>query len=159
MTTTTSTAERDGVGTGNVLAKIELFRGISQRELARLESLARPRSYEQGQIIVEEGSSGIALFVIRSGKVRVTQRGAGGAEREIRTIGPGGSFGEMALFNNRPRSATITAVEPTECLALHQFDFLDELRKSPEIAVRLLDTISQRLIDAERKLRDLEAKG
>ena len=139
------------IGTGAVLGKMDLFRGISQRELGRLEKLARPRSYEAGQMIVEEGTSGIALFVIRSGKVRVTQKTADGSEREIRTIGPGGAFGEMALFNSRPRSATITAVEPTECLAVHQFDFLDELRKSPEIAIRLLDTLSQRLIDAERR--------
>lgn len=147
-----NSATIDGtIGSGAVLGKIDLFRGISDRELARLEKLARPRSYEPGQIIVEEGSSGVALFVIRSGKVRVTQRTPDGQQREIRTIGAGGSFGEMALFNNRPRSATITAVEQTECLALHQFDFLDELRKSPEIAIRLLDTISQRLVDAERR--------
>ena len=139
------------IGSGAILEKMELFRGIGERELGRLEKLARPRSYEPGQMIVEEGTSGIALFVIKSGKVRVTQRASDGSEREIRTIGPGGSFGEMALFNSRPRSATITAVEPTECLAVHQFDFLDELRKSPEIAIRLLDTISQRLIDAERR--------
>jgi CRP/FNR family transcriptional regulator len=147
----TATATAGAFGTGAVLGKIDLFRGISARELARLEKLARPRSYEPGQIIMEEGSSGVALFVIRSGKVRVTQRTAEEGQKEIRTIGQGGSFGEMALFNNRPRSATITAVEPTECLALHQFDFLDELRKSPEIAIRLLDTISQRLVDAERR--------
>ena len=147
----TNSATKDEIGTGAVLGTIDLFRGISERELGRLEKLARPRTYEAGQIIVEEGSSGIALFVIRSGKVRVTQKGNDGEQREIRTIGAGGSFGEMALFNNRPRSATITAVEPTECLALHQFDFLDELRKSPEISIRLLDTISQRLIDAERR--------
>ncbi|HEU5316949.1 MAG TPA: cyclic nucleotide-binding domain-containing protein [Chloroflexota bacterium] len=146
-----ATATDGAIGTGAVLGKIDLFRGISERELARLEKLARPRVYEPGQIIVEQGSSGVALFVIRSGKVRVTQKAADGTHREIRTIGPGGSFGEMALFNNRPRSATISAVEPTECLALHQFDFLDELRKSPEIAIRLLDTISQRLVDAERR--------
>ena len=139
------------IGSGAILGKMELFRGISERELGRLEKLARPRSYEPGQMIVEEGTSGIALFVITSGKVKVTQKASDGGQREIRTIGPGGSFGEMALFNSRPRSATITAIEPTECLAIHQFDFLDELRKSPEIAVRLLDTLSQRLIDAERR--------
>lgn len=151
MTTTAAATNSETMGTGAVLGKIDLFRGISHRELARLEKLARSRSYEPGQMIVEEGTSGIALFVIRSGKVRVTQKAADGGEHEIRTIGPGGSFGEMALFNSRPRSATISAVESTECLALHQFDFLDELRKSPEISIRLLDTISQRLIDAERR--------
>jgi CRP-like cAMP-binding protein len=136
---------------GSILGQIDLFRGIGQKELARLESLARVRQYQPGDTIVEQGSGGVALFVIRQGKVKVTQRAPDGSERELRTLGPGGSFGEMALFCSRPRSATVTAVEPTECLALHQFDFLDELRKSPEIAIRLLDTLSQRLIDAERR--------
>src|SRR5687767_9915737 len=98
MTGTTAAAQATAatggaIGTGAVLGKIDLFRGISARELGRLETLARPRSYEPGQIIVEEGSSGIALFVIRSGKVRVTQKGSDGQQREIRTIGAGGSFG------------------------------------------------------------------
>ena len=99
---------------------------------------------------MEEGRPGIAFFVIESGEVRVTQKSSDGGQREIRKIGAGGTFGEMALFNNRPRSATITAVEETECLAIHQFDFLQVLRKTPEIAIRLLDTLSQRVIDAER---------
>ena len=148
---TNSAADSATIGSGAILGKMELFRGISERELGRLEKLARPRNYEPGQMIVEEGTSGIALFVIIKGKVRVTQKGPDGGQKEIRTMGAGGAFGEMALFNSRPRSATITAVEPTECLAIHQFDFLDELRKSPEIAIRLLDTLSQRLIDAERR--------
>jgi CRP-like cAMP-binding protein len=151
MTNSAAAAGTETLGSGAILGKMDLFRGISDRELGRLEKLARTRSYEAGQMIVEEGTSGIALFVIRSGKVRVTQKASGGGVNEIRTIGAGGAFGEMALFNSRPRSATITAVEQTECLAVHQFDFLDELRKSPEIAIRLLDTLSQRLVDAERR--------
>jgi CRP/FNR family transcriptional regulator, cyclic AMP receptor protein len=136
---------------GPALASVPLFSGIDQKELSRLESRARVRPYQAGDVIVEQGSVGVALFVIRSGCVRVTQKGQDGQERELRTMGPGEAFGEMALFNNRPRSATITATEPTECLALHQLDFLDELRKAPELAIRLLDTLSQRLVDAEQR--------
>ena len=159
--TTASTAKTGGeqIGSGAVLSKIDLFRGINARVLGRLEKLARVRRYDAGDIIVEEGSGGVALFVIRSGKVRVTQGGAGGRERVIRTMGAGESFGEMALFNNRPRSATITAMAPTECLALHQFDFLDHLRSQPEMAIRLLDTLSQRLVDVENRLRESESKA
>ena len=134
-----------------VLAGIDLFRGIEDRELARLERLGRRRQYQAGDNIVQQGQGGIALFVVMSGRVQVTRRDSEGNEQVVRTIGPGGSFGEMALFSNRPRSASITAVEPTECLVLHRLDFLDELRRDPDIAIRLLDTLSQRLIDAERR--------
>lgn len=135
----------------SVLAGIELFEGIGERELERLERLGRRRHYPAGEAIVREGESGIAMFVITSGRVRVSQRGDDGQERELRTLGPGGWFGEMALFSNRRRSASVTALEPTECLALHRLDFLDELRKSPDVAIRLLDTLSQRLADANRR--------
>lgn len=135
----------------SVLANVEIFHGLPERELKRLEQLGRERVFNAGDTIVEEGKTGVALFVILSGKVRVTQKGRDGQEREIRTLGPGNSFGEMALFNNRPRSATVSAVEPTTCFAVHQFDFIDELRKSPEIAIKMLDTLSQRLVDAERR--------
>ncbi|MGH2353108.1 MAG: Crp/Fnr family transcriptional regulator [Chloroflexota bacterium] len=134
-----------------LLAGVDLFRDIDLDELRRLERLGRRRQYAAGETIVSQGQSGIALFMVTRGQVRVTQRAASGEERELRLIGPGGAFGEMALLANRRRSATITAVEPTECLALHRLDFLDELRRHPELAIRLLETLSQRLGDAEQR--------
>jgi len=58
----------------------------------------------------------------------------------------------MALFTDRPRSATITALEPTDCLALHRLEFLDELRRNPDVALRLLETLASRLSDAYDQL-------
>jgi CRP/FNR family transcriptional regulator, cyclic AMP receptor protein len=135
----------------SVLADVQIFRGLPDKELKQLERLGRERVYQPGDAIVTEGSTGVALFVILHGKVRITQRAGEGQERELRTLGPGESFGEMALFNNRPRSATVSAIEPTTCIAIHQFDFFEELRKNPEIGIRMLDALSQRLVDAERR--------
>ena len=132
----------------SVLAATELFQGLSRAELERLERVAHRRNYEPGAAIVREGEGGIAFFIVISGTLRVTRKAADGAERELRIIRPGGVFGEMALFTDRPRSATVTAVEPTECLALHRLEFLDELRRSPEVALRLLDTLAARLVEA-----------
>ncbi|MBV9323722.1 MAG: cyclic nucleotide-binding domain-containing protein [Chloroflexi bacterium] len=129
-------------------ASAELFRGLSPAELTRLERAAHPRHYDAGAVILHEGQGGIAFFVVTSGKVVVTRAGSDGSQREIRTIGPGGSFGEMALFSDRPRAATVKAVEPTDCLALHRLEFLDELRRSPEVALRLLDSLAIRLDQA-----------
>ncbi len=138
---------RSAIGTG----AIALFHGIEPKELARLERLARPRQFEVGHVIVREGDTGIALFTIVRGKVRVTLTLKDGTERELKILGPGDSFGEMALFSGRRRSATITALEPVECLVLHRFDFLDELRKYPDVAIRLLDTMSQRLTESNHR--------
>jgi CRP/FNR family cyclic AMP-dependent transcriptional regulator len=144
-----ATSERDAESR-SLLAGVELFQGVGASELARLEQIGRRRQYPAGDTIVREGKGAIGFFVIVRGQVRVTQS-VDGQERELRRLGPGGSFGEMGLFTDRPRSATITAIEPTECLVLQQLDFLDELRKRPEIAIRLLRTLSERLIEAESR--------
>jgi CRP-like cAMP-binding protein len=129
-------------------AGAELFRGLPPADLARLERVAHHRHYDPGAVIVEEGQGGIALFVVTAGQVVVSRAGSDGQPHEIRRIGPGGAFGEMALFSDRPRSATVTAVEATDCLALHRFEFLDELRRNPEVALRLLDSLALRLDQA-----------
>jgi CRP-like cAMP-binding protein len=129
-------------------ANAELFRNLSPAELARLERAAHPRHYDSGAVIIREGEGGIAFFVVTSGKVVVTRAGSDGQPHEIRSIGPGGSFGEMALFSDRPRAGSVTAVEPTDCLALHRLEFLDELRRNPEVALRLLDSLAVRLDQA-----------
>jgi CRP/FNR family transcriptional regulator len=83
--------------------------------------------------------------VLVSGQAVVTRTGKDGKVHELRKIGPGGVCGEMALFTDRRRSATVKAVEKTECLALHKLEFRDELRRNPDVALRLLDTLAARL--------------
>ncbi len=133
------------VNISGALANSDLFKGLTQQELGRLERLAHRRHYEPGEVIIQEGKGGIAFFVLTSGRAQVTRTGQDGKQHELRTVGPGGVFGEMALFTDRPRSATITAVEPTDCLALHRLEFIEELRRSPDVALRLLDTLAARL--------------
>lgn len=129
-------------------AGAELFRGLPASELAQLERVAHPRHFEAGETIIREGEGGIAFFVITAGEVAISRAGSDGQPHELRRLRAGGTFGEMALFSDRPRSATVTAVVPTDCLALHRFEFLDELRRNPEVALRLLDTLARRLDEA-----------
>ena len=130
------------------LAGVELFQGLSAADLERIERVAHQRSYEPGAVIVEEGQGGIAFFVLTSGQAVVTRTGKDGQEHELRKIGPGGVFGEMALFTDRRRTATVKAIEPTVCLALHKLEFREELRRNPEVSMRLLDTLAARLSEA-----------
>ncbi len=143
--------KEDQVSSANVsagLASAELFRDLAPAELERLERVAHRRHYDQGAVIVQEGQGGIAFFIVTSGQAIVSRQGSDGQQQEVRRIGPGGVFGEMALFSDRPRAATVTAAEPTDCLALHRLEFLDELRRSPEVALRLLDSLAIRLDEA-----------
>jgi CRP/FNR family cyclic AMP-dependent transcriptional regulator len=136
----------------SALAQVELFRGLRPKELAYLERVAHPRHFAPGAVVVREGRTGLALFVVLRGRLRATQRAAAGAEeREVRVLGPGDAFGELTLLTGRPRSATVSAVEPTDCLALPRLDFLAALRAHPEVALRLLETLGLRLLEAEQR--------
>jgi CRP/FNR family cyclic AMP-dependent transcriptional regulator len=134
------------------LANAELFRDLTPAELERIERVAHRRHYDPGAVIVTEGQGGIAFLIVTSVQVIISRQDSDGQAQEIRRVGPGGVFGEMALFSDRPRSASVTAAEPTDCLALHRLEFLDELRRSPDVALRLLDSLAIRL-DAASALK------
>ena len=134
------------------LAKVRLFRDLPEKELQQLERRSVPRQYAAGQTILREGEQGLALFLILKGEVRVVQQKAG-ADRELARIGPGGWFGEMALFRDEAqRNASVIALEPTECLVLMRSYFLEVVREHPDIAIHLLSVLSQKITDLQHQL-------
>ncbi|HEY3115161.1 MAG TPA: cyclic nucleotide-binding domain-containing protein [Chloroflexota bacterium] len=132
------------------LDKVPLFEGLEAKHLAVLGKMVQPRQYKDGETIVQQGEGGIGLYVIQSGEVEVTQK-HGDAESRIRTMGPGESFGEIALLTDQPRSATVRALQPTACWVMSAWEFRSALQESPEMALRLLKTVAQRLIEAEER--------
>ena len=129
----------------DMLRQTPIFSGLSQRDLRRLARVARVRTYPPSKAIVREGREPYGFFIIRSGKVEVVK----GADTEnptvLRTMGPGEFFGEVALIERKPRTATVRAVEDTECIAIWRINFMSEMRKNPEIAVKMLRIVLRRL--------------
>ena len=134
-----------------ILGRVPLFVDLSKRELQRLSVACRPRDYAASEVLVRQGEPGAGLFIMVSGQVQVTQHHENATSQAIRTAGPGEVFGEMALLDDQPRSATITAIEPTRVLMLPIFDFRAALREDGDICVRLLAVISRRLRAAEAR--------
>lgn len=132
------------------LNKVPLFEGLEEKHLTVLGKMVQPRHYKDGETIVQQGEGGIGLYVIQSGEVEVTQK-QGATEARIRTMGPGESFGEIALLTDQPRTATVRALQPTACWVMSAWEFRSALQESPEMAVRLLKTVAQRLIEAEER--------
>ena len=113
------------------------------------------RKYHAGETLMKQGDTGVGLYVIISGKVRVTQAGnPDRAEEELDTVGTGSVLGEMALLDDLPRSATVTAVEDVTALLLPVWEFRTTLQSHPDIAVRLLAVLSRRLRKAENRSID-----
>jgi len=112
------------------------------------------RSFEDGEIIFDEGDEGIDLFVIHSGKVKISRSGPGG-DRVVAQLSPGEFFGEMSVVLGEPRNARAVAVGSTELLELDGETFESMCIERPEIAIRMIQRLATRLIAAERRLSAL----
>jgi CRP/FNR family transcriptional regulator, cyclic AMP receptor protein len=133
------------------LAAVPLLERLLPAQLARLARLATIRAYQANAIIVRQGDTSMAFYVVLSGRVRVQRDGAGGSV-EVAELNPGGSFGEMGLIDDLPRAATVVALEPTECALLAKWDFEKELRDDPEIALALLPVLNRRIRELHARL-------
>jgi CRP/FNR family cyclic AMP-dependent transcriptional regulator len=130
------------------LAHVELFSELEKDDLERLAKVTVSREFEAGDVIVREGELGVAFYTIAKGKVEVV-RGLGTAtEQVLATMGEGDFFGEMALFDNEVRSASVRAAERTECLVLTKWDFNAELTTSPTITHAMFRILARRLREA-----------
>lgn len=129
------------------LSRVPLFADLPKKSIERIAKTVRTRSFHAGDTIFKEGEEGVGFFVVTKGKVNVTRGGT-----NLATHGPDGFFGEMALLDHHRRSATVTAAEDTECLAIMRSDFLAEVRNNPDLAVEMLAVMSKRIRDLDERL-------
>jgi CRP-like cAMP-binding protein len=139
----------------NLLQQIPLFADLEPSEIDLLYRRVKTRSCAKGTMILQEEEPGDALFMIVSGRAKVVHLSEDGREIILDMLGQGDFFGEMALLDQEPRSANVTAVEPTEILVLERRAFLNEIEREPKIAVKMLAELSRRLRRADEKIQDL----
>ena len=132
------------------LKHVRLFEDLDRKSLEAIANAAVEQSYTAGQEIVRQGDTGVGAFILKSGRVEAVQDRAGHQHRlaELKT---GDVFGEMALLDEFPRSATVRAVEPTTCLGIQRWHFRGILESHPQIALALLPVLTKRLRNAERE--------
>jgi CRP-like cAMP-binding protein len=121
------------------LRSVPLFGGCSDRELAFIASRADEVDIPGGKVLTQKGQSGGDFFIILEGRADVD------ADQGKRTLGPGEFFGEIALIDNGPRTATVKAATPMRCLVLGHSQFRDVLHQNGEIAVKILRAVTERL--------------
>jgi CRP/FNR family transcriptional regulator len=128
------------------LKHVPLFAGVRDKELGRLAKVMRESRFNEGEAITTEGRSGVGFFLIEHGNATVSLRG-----EIVRTLGPGDHFGEIALIDEGPRSATVTATTDLRCRGLAAWEFKSFVQEHPEVAWPLLETLASRLRDAEER--------
>jgi CRP/FNR family transcriptional regulator, cyclic AMP receptor protein len=126
----------------DALAQVPFFASLSKKQLARLAEEADVVSFHAGQAIVEEGMLGETMFVILSGEARVLK-----GSRRLGTVRPGDAFGEIAVLDGSPRSATVIAETPLTAVRLFRRTLLRLMEAEPRIALKILDGIVRRIRD------------
>jgi len=138
-----------------VLRTVPIFSELSDEDIASLAHLALRKRYPKDTVVFFENEEGDFFFTILEGRIKVTILGDDGREVILSVLGPGDFFGEMALLDNEPRSATAIAVEESELLSLHRNDFQTVLNDNRSITSALIRVLSARLRRANHQISTL----
>jgi CRP/FNR family cyclic AMP-dependent transcriptional regulator len=135
------------------LRAVPLLKGLDERQRRKLAGNLHERTFPKGKEVVKEGEGGVGFFMILDGSATVTCRGETRA-----TLGPGDSFGELALIDRfGDRSATVTAATELRCAGITAWEFRPFVKENPDVAWHLLETLAQRVRDAEKRAADRSA--
>ena len=132
-------------GAHEILRRAPLFAGLRPDALDGLAAQLRRHTFKRGTMIFHKDQTGDALYVIESGRVRIFLPTESGTELTVEVSGPGDVFGELALLDGRPRSASAEALEDTTTFTLTREEFKAHLAATPQLAVALIELLSTRL--------------
>jgi CRP/FNR family transcriptional regulator len=135
-----------------LLRRVPVFSTLGEEELARVADVTVPRRFEPGETVFREGDEGDTCYLVRSGRARAIREHSDGRSITLATFGPGDIFGELAMFDDERRSATIESVEQTEAIAILGADMRRLLREHPDIAVKLVSALGRRLRETNERL-------
>jgi CRP/FNR family cyclic AMP-dependent transcriptional regulator len=126
------------------LGQVPLFWNLNKSQLQSLARSMTPRRYAAREELVCQGKGGICLFVVVSGKAEAVHTRPDGTRVVVNTFGPTDYFGELAVLNDEPRTASIVALEDAECLVLVPWEFLGKLRRNREMATVIMQEQTRR---------------
>jgi CRP/FNR family cyclic AMP-dependent transcriptional regulator len=132
--------------TPELLRKVQLFADLDDKDLASLAEEFNERRFSAGETIALEGAGGLMFFVVESGEATVEVHG-----EEVAELGPGDAFGEVALIDRRPRTATVTAKTDLRTYGLPVFVFRPFVEARPQVAWKLLEKLADRIEAAESR--------
>ena len=143
-----------------VLSNLAIFANLEEKDLQVLLKITENRKYEAQNVVFAEGEIGNAMYIILKGAIRITKSLGEADEQELAIRKVGELIGEMALLEDKPRSATGTAISETELLVLHREDFHSLLYKNPQIVLEIIKTLSRRLRESdEHTIKFLQNKN
>ena len=142
----------------DIIKKVPIFQDLGRREFNKIESILHRRNWNVDQAIINEGDPGLGMYIIVAGEVRITQTGEDGVQQQLATLTGGDFFGEQALLDESPRTASAYANEPCRIIGFFRPDLLELIESNPrsglKIVMRLSQMISVRLRHTNRLLKE-----
>ena len=135
-----------------LLARVPIFSTLESEDLQRIAQLAVPRGFQAGQVIFREGDASDTCYVVHTGRTRAVHQHGDGRIITLATFGPGDIFGELALFEDELRSATVEALQETTVVAVLGPDMRRLMSEHAQIAMRLVIALGRRLREANERL-------
>jgi CRP-like cAMP-binding protein len=135
-----------------LLRRVPVFSGLSDVDLEAVADVSVPRRYDAGEIVFREGDEGDTCYVVRSGVARAIREHPDGRSITLSHFNAGDIFGELAMFDDQPRSATVDVIEETEVIAIPGRDVQRLMSEHPEIAVKLIGALAHRLRATNERL-------
>jgi CRP/FNR family transcriptional regulator, cyclic AMP receptor protein len=128
----------------DLIAGVPLFQGLEKKELEDVARTVHERTFNPGDTVAQEGQGGVGFFVIKDGEAKVTIAGD-----EVRRLGPGDYFGEIALITEGARTATVTAESELRCYGLTPWEFRPLVQSNASIAWKILQALAKQ-VDSQR---------
>jgi CRP/FNR family cyclic AMP-dependent transcriptional regulator len=144
--------------TTNFLANVPIFSDLDQETLEKIVKSGVLQSFKKNSVILSEEDSGSALFVITEGKVKVFRSSNDEKEVILAMLNESDFFGEMSLLDGMARSATVMAIEDSKLFIIQRTEFLDLLKKYPEVSIALLTELTKRFRSSSMKIKALSLK-
>jgi CRP/FNR family transcriptional regulator, cyclic AMP receptor protein len=165
MMSTERFIREDQIDKEEEIARVPLFDGLNKERIKALAAVSRVCAYPAGSEIIEEGAKVLdydedGMYLLLNGTVEVRKGSTDGSDGVLlATFGPGEFFGEMALLDGYPRSASVFATSEVLCLVLTRWDLHRQLRHDPEIAMKMLAALSHRLRAMDEAMAAREGAG
>jgi CRP/FNR family transcriptional regulator len=135
-----------------LLAQVPVFETLGSGDLARVAEVTVPRRFDSAEVVFREGDESDTCYIVRSGHARAIREHSDGRTITLANFGPGDIFGELAMFDDERRSATVEALDKLEAIAILGGDMRRLLRQHPDIAVKLVGGLGRRLRETNERL-------
>lgn len=141
------------------LRRVPIFSGVGDESLRKIANITVEKTYSKRNIVFHEGDYGDTLYIIKSGRIKIAKVAIDGREKTLTVLQVGDFFGEMAIFDNLPRSATAEAIDnEVKLLAISKGDFERLIHEQPSIALRIMKDLTRRIRQVNQQVEDLAFK-